>query len=1042
TTTGGSAALTISPFSVGPNLDILARLYDATGTLLDTSDSQTELTASFSRTLSAGVYYISVEGTGVGDPLSNPPTGYTDYGSLGQYWVTGTIQSDTTGPRVTAMIPSPGASGAGISQIVPFFDEDLAAATMNTSTFRVSSAIGADNEWGTSDDTYVAGSVAYDANTDNAAFVPTVPFGNGQYGVILLDLITDLSGNALDGEYPGSEPGLPSGDGAVGGKFVTTITVTGENPGEVVVEGLSSENIADGDSTPSATDGTDFGAALKDGSALTRTFTVRNSGTGTLNLGAPTVPTGYTVTEPLNTEIGAGGSDTFTVQLSTANTGTFAGDISFATNDSDENPFNFRVTGTISPLPTSAALGVNRSQWLSDLSTQHEFRASLEGAGLSGAEVGKPSGEVVPLVEISPDVFAYGFYGTEGEVTTAFPDGLYEMRAQYDNGLTWTGTGTLSGAFPPYPQGTSPVHGSSVSTLQPTISWNQWLQTPDATHSIWVEIEDAATQSVVYSGRTSPLPADSTSFQVPAGVLVDGGTYEIELAFSSTSSGGQGNWPVVGKGAEDIWQIDVHATPAPEIVVEGLNSQNIVDGDTTPNVTDGTDLGAVAQDSLSPTSTFTVRNTGTSALTLGTPSVPSGFTITDPLSTSIAAGGSDTFTLQLSTSAVGTFSGDVSFTTNDSNESPFNFRITGIVTADTPTAGGWAQIGQRSAKVGGVSNNDSRSLAPSLAAETDGDLVMAWADNGDNSDFDIYVRRWDGTAWQEMGAGSASGGGISQNSGSSSSPVVALGLDGNPIVAWADLSDGDWEIYVRRWTGTSWGEMGAGSATGGGISNNAGHSFAPSIQIGSDGRPVVAWSDGTDGDYEIYVRKWNQVTSLWEELGANSATGSGISSNQGDSSNPTVTLDSNGRPIVAWSDLSGGDAEIYVKRWDGTSWVEMGSNSATGGGISNNTLGSFGPSLALGTDERPVVVWYDMSDGSDSEIFVRKWDGASWLELGAGSGSGGGISNNSSTSEWPELVVRPSGLPVVAWTDADGTDSEIYVRHWNGSAWAEMTTGS
>ncbi|MCX7013238.1 MAG: hypothetical protein NTW86_11885, partial [Candidatus Sumerlaeota bacterium] len=45
--------------------------------------------------------------------------------------------------------------------------------------------------------------------------------------------------------------------------------------------------------------------------------------------------------------IPAGGSDTFTVELPTTAGGTFAGDISFNNNDSDENPFHFSVTGTI-----------------------------------------------------------------------------------------------------------------------------------------------------------------------------------------------------------------------------------------------------------------------------------------------------------------------------------------------------------------------------------------------------------------------------------------------------------------------------------------------------------------------------------------------------------------------------------------------------------------------------------------------------------------------------------------------------------------------
>ena len=76
--------------------------------------------------------------------------------------------------------------------------------------------------------------------------------------------------------------------------------------------------------------------------------------------------------------------------------------------------------------------------------------------------------------------------------------------------------------------------------------------------------------------------------------------------------------------------------------------------------------------------------------------------------------------------------------------------------------------------------------------------------------------------WQEVGAGSATGGGISNNTGTSNNPSVAVAPDGTPYVAWHDGTSGNHEIYVRRWNGSTWEEVGAGSATGGGITNARG----------------------------------------------------------------------------------------------------------------------------------------------------------------------------------------------------------------------------
>jgi len=90
-TGAGQVTLNINPFTPGPNLDIKADLYDASGSLIATSNSASTLSASFSQTLAAGQYYLKIDGTGFGTPGANPPSGYSDYASLGSYFVSGSI---------------------------------------------------------------------------------------------------------------------------------------------------------------------------------------------------------------------------------------------------------------------------------------------------------------------------------------------------------------------------------------------------------------------------------------------------------------------------------------------------------------------------------------------------------------------------------------------------------------------------------------------------------------------------------------------------------------------------------------------------------------------------------------------------------------------------------------------------------------------------------------------------------------------------------------------------------------------------------------
>lgn len=84
TTGDGPVTFNINAFGERPNLDILARILDGAGNVVETSNQLDGLNASFSVNLDAGTYYLTVEGT------SGPNTP-SDYGSLGFYTINGQI---------------------------------------------------------------------------------------------------------------------------------------------------------------------------------------------------------------------------------------------------------------------------------------------------------------------------------------------------------------------------------------------------------------------------------------------------------------------------------------------------------------------------------------------------------------------------------------------------------------------------------------------------------------------------------------------------------------------------------------------------------------------------------------------------------------------------------------------------------------------------------------------------------------------------------------------------------------------------------------
>jgi len=110
----GSGLVTLNLLGAerGPNVDILAELLDDTGNVLATSNPADYLTAGLSVNLAAGNYHVRVRGSGKGDLT----TGYSNYGSLGAYFLTGTV-IDPSGnvPPIAAATATPATGDAPLN---------------------------------------------------------------------------------------------------------------------------------------------------------------------------------------------------------------------------------------------------------------------------------------------------------------------------------------------------------------------------------------------------------------------------------------------------------------------------------------------------------------------------------------------------------------------------------------------------------------------------------------------------------------------------------------------------------------------------------------------------------------------------------------------------------------------------------------------------------------------------------------------------------------------------------------------------------------
>lgn len=185
-----------------------------------------------------------------------------------------------------------------------------------------------------------------------------------------------------------------------------------------------------------------------------------------------------------------------------------------------------------------------------------------------------------------------------------------------------------------------------------------------------------------------------------AGVTVPDGTYQIYIQYAEdagqgpvttaltwvkgptpnnpvvTSFSSQGSTGVVAPATHNFTGLSATWTPdVPEIAVEHPAGTNLTDG--SANIP----FGSVVLGSSSGPRSFTVKNTGTAALTLGNPVGKDGahaadFTVS-AINTSVAAGGSATFTVTFSPGAAGVRSAAIQIASNDTDENVFDINLTG-----------------------------------------------------------------------------------------------------------------------------------------------------------------------------------------------------------------------------------------------------------------------------------------------------------------------------------------------------------------------------
>ena len=483
--------------------------------------------------------------------------------------------------------------------------------------------------------------------------------------------------------------------------FVINVSVTGTAPALQVLN--STTTVA-----------TNNSPAISVGSAVTGTaataytsFSIKNAGTSALTVTSVTGSTGFVVTAITTpTSVVAGASATFTVTGTPASLGTNSGTITITTNDPTTPSFklNVSVTGTAAPVPAlqvlnngtavttnntpaisvgSSVVGTAAASYTS-FSIKNTGNAALNVTSVTGS-AGFVAGTLSPASPVVAGATAtFTVTGTPASLGTN--TGTITISTNDPTTPSFVVNVSITGTAAPAPAIQVLNNGTAVATNNtPAISIGTSTTGTAATAYTSFSIKNTGTAALTLTS-VSGSTGFAVSSIVSLGSIASGSTATFTVtgtpAVTGTNSGTitiATNDPTTPSFVINV-SVTGTAAPAPGISI----SQS------TTTYTSGGAAYAFPTTIQGNTSTgvvFTITNTGSAALSLGSLTVTGPFQITGTLpASSVPAGGTTSFTVVFSPLSTGTFTGTVSIPSNVTG-SPFTLNLSGIGSLATGTVG-------------------------------------------------------------------------------------------------------------------------------------------------------------------------------------------------------------------------------------------------------------------------------------------------------------------------------------------------------------------
>jgi hypothetical protein len=322
------------------------------------------------------------------------------------------------------------------------------------------------------------------------------------------------------------------------------------------------------------------------------------------------------------------------------------------------------------------------------------------------------------------------------------------------------------------------------------------------------------------------------------------------------------------------------------------------------------------------------------------------------------------------------------------------------------TATAYAQVPFSAPK--NLSNNSDFSFTPQVAVDSAGNIYVVWEDDTDTNSNILFSRSTDG------GATFSTPESLSQTSGLSFNPRIAVDTQGGINVVWEDDSPGNLDVFFSRST-----DGGTTFSSPINLSTDAADSASPQVAADAAGNIFVVWENDTPSSLGIlFSRSTNGGLSF--------TAPAFLSTNMGGSVSPQMLVDLGGNIDVVWEDDSVGTADISYSRS-----ANSGLSFSVPKSLSRNVGNSFNAHIAVDLGGHINVVWENDSPGNFDIFYSRSADNGETFSIPKN------LSNDPGHSRNPQIAVDLSGSVNVLWADnvPPNVNTDVFfVRSSDGGA--------